>query len=504
MKRGLLLPLALTIGCAAKPDPVVPPAPDPPAPPPSFVAPVGEVAKVTPDADFRKEAPPAGAPIAFVPPKIEEAKLKNGVRVLLVTRNDLPLVAVRIVAVGGGGDAPPGIAGFANALLLSGTKTRSAVEISDALGGMGAQFGVFADDDGSGMFLNVLSDKLGDALAIAGESLAGPTFPADELERERKRRLTSLAQVRDSAGRQLWAETLKVLYPSGHPYALPMLGTEAAVTRAKAAELAAFHARTFTPDHVTVSVVGDVKREALLPLLERTLGALKGHGGKARAPVAPPPASDKAAKIVIVDRKGATQTNLQVALPGVPRSTPDFDALLVMNTIFGSGFSSRLNMNLREKHAYTYGARSGFDFRRGPGPFIAGGAIVREATAKATKEIFSEVDRIRQELVTDDELAFAKSSIIDKLPSLFETNGDTASALASLSLYGLPLDEYEKRAARIKAITKEEVLRVAKKYLDPKAMRVVMVGDHEKISAEVTALGLGKVELAAEPPKPKP
>ncbi|MCC6644947.1 MAG: insulinase family protein [Polyangiaceae bacterium] len=489
--RALVVGAALLLaGCAATPEPVVPDAPDPPPPPASFVAPVAPE-PVTPDAKFR-EGPPAPGPAApFVAPKVTEARLKNGVRVLLVERHELPLVSVRLVAAGGASDAAPGVADLASSLVLSGTKRRSAVEISDALGALGARHAVFADDDACGVSLDVLAEKLPAALDVVGESIVAPTFPKDELERQRTRTLTFLTQAKDSAGRQLWYETLSTLYPAGHPYATPVVGTEAGVRAAKAGDLARFHARSWTPDRVTVGVVGDVDRATLLPLLERALGGLAGRSGAPRPPVTPPAFGDKDARVVIVDRPGASQTNLQVAGRGIARGTPDFEALLVMNTILGGSFSSRLNMNLREKHAYTYGASSRFDARRGVGPFVAGGAIVRDATGKALKEIFAELDRIRDEPVTADELELAKSAIIERLPAQIETNAATASFLASLPLYGLPLDELDRRVARVRAVTREDVQRVARRALDPRTMRVVMVGDHDKIAADVAALGLG-------------
>lgn len=486
---------ALAVGCASAPDPVVPPAPDPPPPPAGFAAPV--VAEpVTPDAKFREGPPPPGAPTPFASPKVTEARLKNGARVLLVERRALPLVSVRVVAAGGASDAAPGVAELASSLLLSGTRRQRAAEISDTLAALGARHSTFADDDATGVSLDVLSDKLSDALQVLGESVVAPTFPADELERERRRSLTFLSQAKDSAGRQLWYETLSTLYPAGHPYAVPVAGTEDAVRGIKRRELASFHARAWAPDRVTIGVVGDVELTALLPMLERAFGGLAGRSGKPRTPATAPALDAKAPRVVIVDRKGATQTNVYVAGHGVRRATPDFEALLVMNTILGGGFSSRLNMNLREKHAYTYGASSRFDYRRGAGPFVAGGAIQRDATAKALKEIFSELDRVRDELVGEDELALAKSSIIERLPAQLETNAATAMLLASLSLYGLPLDELDRRAARVRAITREDVQRVAKRYLDPGAMRVVMVGDHDKIAADVDALGLGSSRRA--------
>ena len=178
-------------------------------------------------------------------------------------------------------------------------------------------------------------------------------------------------------------------------------------------------------------------------------------------PGEPPAPDDKAARIVLIDRPGASQSNVAVALPGVPRTSKDFDAILMMNTILGGQFSSRLNMNLREKHAYTYGAGSCFDFRHGAGPFRAGGAIVRESTEPAIREMLTEIERMRTELVIDEELADAKANVIKQLPARFETAGATAATLASLAIYGLPLDEFATRPARLQKVTREDVKRVA-------------------------------------------
>ena len=191
--------------------------------------------------------------------------------------------------------------------------------------------------------------------------------------------------------------------------------------------------------------------------------------------------------------------DVAVAEVGVARATPDWAALQVMNAILGGKFSSRLNLSLREKHAYTYGASSGFDMRHGAGPFRAGGEIVREHTVEAVQEILAELSRIRSEPVSDEELTDAKGALIDALPARFETAGETAGALAQLAIHGLPLDEYATRAARLSAVTATDVLRVAHEHLRPERMRVVLVGDVAAFREKLAALGLGEPLVADLP-----
>lgn len=494
---SFVLLATLSIACEPSPQPPVPP---PPSPPPPTAAPQPSTAPTTPDAPFRAQAPEPGPAPVFAPPKVEEAKLKNGIRVFLVPRHDLPIVALQIVSEHGADQAKPGVAAFTMASLLSGTKTRSAEQISDALDGLGVEYGTSAGYDGCFLHGQVLSSRFVEALDVLADVWKNPSFPRDELEIERGKRLTWLAQETDSAGAQLSRALLANLYPDRHPYHLPTLGDEAALKGISSSDLASFHRQHLRADHLIISVAGDIEKATLLDKLEKTFGDWPGKDSPEIAPSKPSKLDGP--RILLVDRPDATQTNVAVALPGTPRKTPDFDALLVMNTILGGQFTSRLNLNLREAHAYTYGARSHFDMRDGAGPFSAGGAMVREKTTEALKEIFAELGRLRKEPVSDDELANAKSNLIQQLPARFETASETAGTVAALALYGLPLDEFSTREARIKAITKEDVKRVAETYLRTDEMRVVLVGDAKVITPGLSSLGLGAPKLLAAPPKP--
>jgi len=395
----------------------------------------------------------------------------------------------------------PGLAGMTAAMLLAGTKTRSALALSDELGAIGAAFGSFSDHDGLGVSGQALRDKAPELLTILADVVQNPAFDAAELERERSRRLTALVQQNDMPGVLLANAISEKLYPAGHAYREPLIGNEASVKAMKTADLARFHAQALRPDRTTVAIAGDIDKAGAMALVEKAFGGWKGKAGPANVPKDPAALGKGDKRLLVVDRPRAAQSLVAVTLVGVSRKHPDYDALQLMNTLLGGQFSSRLNLNLREKHAYTYGARSGFDMRHGAGPFTAGGAIMTQATVPAVKEIFAEIERIRKEPPGADELADAKANLIRQLPARFETAGDTASTLAALAIMDLPLDEFATRPARIAKVTGEDVRRVAEKYLRPEQMRVIVVGDAEAIEKDLAALGVGEAEIRRAPRK---
>lgn len=443
---------------------------------------------------FRLKAPPSGVAPKFVPPTIVEHKLANGVRILLVERHQLPIVAFQILVDRGADQVSPGAGAFLGAMLLQGSKSKTALEISDALGKLGAQFGSWGTLDSVGVHGKVLAAGFPETLAILADCVKSPTFAKEEVERERSKRLTSIAQQKDSPQTILRNAIGELLYPKDHPYHEPLLGNEAAVKKVTAEDLARFHKKLMQPDDITIAIAGDITKEEAIAEIEKNFG---GWSGKA-APgtnVAEPADWAPTANIVVIDRPGATQSHMSAALVGVPRSSKDFHALMVMNTILGGQFSSRLNLNLREKHAYTYGAGSSFDMRHGAGPFTAGGAIVGEKTTPAAKEIFAELKSIQEAPVSDEELENAKTNLIRRLPASFETVSDVASSVAYLATYGLPLTEYENRIAAYNAVTREDVQRVARTYLRGNRMRLVIVGDANVIEKDLANLELGKIEI---------
>jgi zinc protease len=495
LKLGFLASALLLAAC----EPAVPPVTPPPPDPPSTASPPGPAASAPTGLDFRGKPPSSGPEIPFVAPKIEETKLPNGVRILLVERHELPVVATTIAVDHGADQGPPAVGGFVGAMLLQGTRGRSALQISDDLDKLGASYGAFMDHDSAQVSALCLSTKLEPVLEILSDVMRYPAFAKDEIERQRSQRLTRIAQQNDQPTAILARMIAQTLYPEGHPYHTPVLGTEESVTKIAAADLTGLYKTLFQPQRVTIAFAGDITKDRATALVENTLGRWRSTAQtKVLSPQDPPmPPRSSGGRLILIDRPGSPQSVLSLALPGAPRLTKDYDALVVMNTILGGQFSSRLNLNLREKHAYTYGVRSLFDFRHGPGAFSTGGAIVREKTGPAVTEMLSELQRIRTEPVTNEELEAAKSLLIRALPARFESASETASTLASLAVYGLPLDEFATRPARIQRVTREDVTRVAQTYLPADGFRLIVVGDAAAVKDQLGKVGLGEVTMKA-------
>jgi zinc protease len=451
---------------------------------------------MTPDASFREQAPAPGPRIAFVPPSIQAFTLKNGIRVLLVERHDLPIVSVRIVVKAGAGDVPsepPGLLSFLGAMLEQGTKKRSALQISDQFEAIGAIHGAWVDWDSGGASVKVTPDKIDAALDLLADVVVHPTFPDEEIERLKARRLASIQQEKNSPGTMGSNAAAASLYGRAHPYGHSLVGQEQDVAQVTRAELMKAHSALFASSRTQIVVAGDVTKDTLQKRLEPTLGAWRAAGGPVWLPRLPPLPKGEA-RVVWVDKPGAPQSVVRLAEVGVARSAPDRDAILVMNTILGGMFSSRINLNLREAHAYTYGASSSFQMRHGPGQFTAGGSIVADKTAPAIVELFKELRAMRESPVSDEELENAKQNIEAAMPGRFETVTEVTSALADLVVYDLPLDEYATRPARIEKITAGEVQKAARAHLHPDRVKVVVVGDRTSIGPSLEALHLGAFE----------
>ena len=319
-----------------------------------------------------------------------------------------------------------------------------------------------------------------------------PGFPADEIERQRASRLASLVQQRENANAAATAVMAAALYGSGHPYGYTELGNETSNKTMTREDLHRFWSGSFVPNNAALIVSGRITMKELRPLAEKAFGDWQ-KGAPQRASLADP--STTKARLVLVDKPGAPQTQVRVASIGVARSTPDYEALRVLDEALGGLFSSRINLNLREQHGYTYGARSQFIFRRSAGPFVVSSGIRTEVTAPAISEIFKEVRRIRESELTQEELDLSKDSIVRSLPADFETSRRVTASTANLFVYDLGLDYYTKLQARFGAITGAQVLAAAQKYLAPDKMIVVVVGDPARIAGELQKLNLGAMEV---------
>jgi len=282
------------------------------------------------------------------------------------------------------------------------------------------------------------------------------------------------------------------LYGPAHPYGYVDLGTEASNKAMTRDAMVAFWKEHFVPGYAALVVVGAIPRKQLEAI---TAKAFAGWTGKATPTKALPAAHGTNAKLVIVDVPGAAQTQVRVASVGVPRSTPDFEALEVMNGLLGGLFTSRINLNLREDKGYTYGAFSTFVFRQDAGPFYAGAGVRTDATAPSVTEIYNEIRKMKDVEVTMDELTLGKDSLVRSMPGRFETTAQTVDSFRTLFVYNLGLDYYSKYIERIGTLDAASVHAAARKHLVPEKMLVVAVGDRQKIEGELMKLNLGPMEL---------
>jgi predicted Zn-dependent peptidase len=308
----------------------------------------------------RSQPPALGPVVPLTLPEIQKSKLTNGLRVWIVEVHEVPLVQVNLVIHAGSGDDDQGEFGLASltaAMLDEGAGALSALEIADAAEFLGAELSTTSSFDASAVRLNVPARRLEEALPIMADVALKPTFAADELDRLREERLTALIQARDDPAAVAGPAFARVVYGAEHRYGTGATGTTATLTAFTSEQLRAFHAAMYRPSNATLIVAGDVTVAAVLPLLERAFGAWTAAGAAAKTPV--PAAPQLAAlQVTIVDMPGAEQSQIRIGWVGPARSTPDYFALQVLNTVLGGSFTSRLNQNLREQHGYTYGASS--------------------------------------------------------------------------------------------------------------------------------------------------
>jgi predicted Zn-dependent peptidase len=461
------------------------------------VAILGAAVTVAAQKPDRTKPPAIGPAPSLQLPAIQKQKLSNGLPVWIVERHEVPLAQVNLI-VRSGSDADPigkfGVGSLTAAMLDEGAGSRSALELADALEFLGANLSTVSSFDSSAVRMSVPVSKLGEALAVMADVALRPTFPANELERLRKERLTALLQARDNPGALIQLAFPRILYGPTHRYGTSANGLPPAIESMSVADLQAFYRAHYRPDNATLVVVGDVTSASVLPMLDKTLGARKAEGIAPLVAAVPHAPQLKAREVYIVDKPESAQSQIRIGWIGVPRSTPDYAALQVLNTILGGSFTSRLNQNLREKNGYAYGASSGFDMRLSAGPFFAGANVQTDKTGEALKEFFVELNGILGP-VPDEELTKAKNYVALGFPGEFETTGDLARKLEELVVYDLPESTFTDFVAAVSKITSADLQRVGARYIQPDKMAVVVVGDRRQIENRIRELNLGPVHF---------
>jgi len=453
------------------------------------------VAGTMADEPWRANPPPAAALSKLSLPVAKSFKLDNELTVLLVEQHQLPLVASRIVTLNGSDANPvdkPGLASFTTQMLPEGTERRGALQVADDAAQIGSSLRTFTMSDDSIVAIRTLKPNIDAALDLLSDVVLHPRFDAKEVERIRKQRETDILQIQDDPTQLAIGVLLRSVYGPAHPYGYRDDGTREANQLIAPGDLRKMWQSGFGPGNSALVLTGDLTPDEARALAEKYFGNWKGASTRHE----PPPVNAKTTRAVfLVDKPGAAQTFVLVANLGVPRSTPDYVPLEVMNNILGGLYSSRINNNLREEHGYTYGSFSFFMYRRGQGLFAAGGGMRSDATAPAVQEMFKEIERIRSGPPTAEELKLSKGAFSLSLAGLFESSEQTANTVGDLFTYELPLDYYEKLPAKIDAVTAEDVQRMAKRYLHPETSVVIGAGDRAKIEDSLKKLGVGPVEL---------
>jgi zinc protease len=445
----------------------------------------------------RTKAPEPGPNPTLRVPMWSKTQLANGATLIVSQRRGLPLVSFNVTFIGGSNQFEPaakrGVASLTTSMLTEGTKTRTGDQLSDALQLLGTNINAnVSGEEGSISFVS--TRKNFDAtLAILADMMLNSTFPAEALERLRGRTLVNLTQAKDQPtviSAQVFA---KILYGEGHPYG--QRTTEASVKAITRDDIAAFSKAYYQPGRAIITVVGDISPLRAKAAVQKGLAAWTKAGDKPAFNYPKLPEL-QTAKIYLVDKPGAAQSVFNIGLPGPPRNTPDYFAIQVMNTILGGMFQSRLNANIREQKGYSYGVNSSFGYGKGPGSFRAGGSIVSAKTDAALIEFMYELKGIVGERpITDEEMKVAKDLLIQSLPQRFSSVTATSNAITSLVVQGLPDDYYQTYAKNIAAVTKEDLLRVAKRYIDLKHLAIVIVGDRATVEAPLKATGVAPITI---------
>lgn len=421
-------------------------------------------------------------PSVLASPKIEPKRvvLKNGITLLIVEAHALPMVNVSVAIKTGAIYDPPGKSGVANLtgiLLDEGTKTRSSRQIAEEIDFIGGKLSTSGGSDYSSASLVVLKKDIKTGLELLSDVLLNPAFPEEEVERKKKETLASIISDKDDPGTVASKAFYKAVFGS-HPYGTPAEGDEESLQRITREDIVNFYQKYYKPNNTIIAVVGDVDRKEAVGLIETYFKSWKKE--KISFPEIPSVEKVKRQEAVFID-KNITQANILLGHTGISRDNPDYYSVVVMNYILGGGgFSSRLTKEIRDNKGLAYSVYSHFDISKYPGAFTVTIQTKNESAPVAVEGILSELKRIREEDVSDEELKEARDYLTGSFPLRLDTNAKIGSALINIEYYGLGLDYLDRYIKNIEAVTKDDIMRVAKRYIDIKNYVLVAVANQEK------------------------
>jgi zinc protease len=446
----------------------------------------------------RSKMPPLGADRPFTAPAVQSGKLPNGVEIFVVERRDLPKVTVSLVTRAGAVADPSGKAGTANLTVRTidmGTPTRKALDIEDALGALGTTLTGSAGRESARLEIDVLTRNLSPALAIVADVVQHPTFPEDEIAREKKRQLDAIAQ-QDRNPNALAARIQPMLaFGKDHPYGRPVQGLKSTVEPLTRADLAAFHGARWKPGSTALIFAGDVTLAQATELAKQHFGGWSG--GAAAAIQIPQPAPPQGGRIYVVDRPDSAQTVVTQWMLAPGRKSTDYDALSLVDSVWGGGgFGTRLNLNLREDKGYSYGVFSNFSPQSAAGNWTAGGGVQTDKTAPSVAEFEKELkDLAGGRPISVEELEHAKARRVRGYAQQFESLSRITNEIGDLWALGLPMTELQREYDATRSMTLEAVLAAAQKYVRPDAAGLLLVGDLSKVESALRDLKLGDLAV---------
>jgi len=450
----------------------------------------------------RTRLPQPGPDPAFRFPSIARHTLPNGLKVRTVEHGGVPVVTFVLMIDGGLGADPSGQEGLASLvadMVDEGTGSLSAIDVSDALARIGAEYDVEVAPDATLFTMTTLVRFAPRGAKLLSDLVVRPSMREADFIRVRQLRLDRLRQLKDLPPALAERAFMKLLYPS-HPYGHLAIGTDAALRGLQLGDVTAFHGATYRPADATLVVCGALDHAELLEIAGDAFGSWPPAAARPAMAIAADqvPAPTDGRRLAIIPREGAAQSELRIGHLSARRNTPDYAPLLVMNAVLGGQFVSRVNLKLREEKAFTYGVRTGFDWRRGLGPFSVQTSVFTNATAEAIADTLNEIEGIRgARPPSGEEMTLAQASLTRGYPRNFETAQQVARSVAQLAMFDLPDTYFEEFVPKVNAVTSADVATAANRYLDPSRAITLVVGDRAVTEESLNALGLGALQVLA-------
>ena len=443
------------------------------------------------------QPPPPSALRPYIFPAVEQFQLSNGLKVILVQKHTLPVVEGRLILDAGAMREPAaksGLASLTGRLLSEGTGTMTGADIAKAMDALGAQYSTGAGFSTSFADVVALRNVFPEAMSLAAKTIIAPTLPVSEFNRVKNQAIAAYQQSHARTAGLAADAFIRAAFDSTAPFSRPASGNLTTIGGLTREDVVTWHQTMFAPSAATLLLVGDISLAEARTVAQQASGTWTASRAALSA-VANPVRASTGTRVILVDRPGSVQSSIVVGQAGFRATDPDYISMVALNHIFGGGFSSRMNMNLREKHGYTYGAFSGLDLRPGAGAFRASSEVRTNATDSALVEAIGEYKRIASDAVPANELQSMVNNLVSGFPNSVQSVQGLSASLQNLIVWGLPLDFYTTYRERLSAVTPDDIKRVGASKLTPDNVIVVVAGDLAKIEAPIRARNLGMVEV---------